>query len=304
MPALPIIWHPDYQAQLRPRHPFPMSKYFYLRGALEARGLMPPGGFFAPVAASEAQLAAVHAPGYVRRVLAAAMTPEEEKAVGLPGTPAVARRGRLSCAGTLLAARFALERGLACNAAGGSHHAGPEGGSGYCVFNDVAVAAAALLAEGGVRRILVVDADVHQGDGTAKIFAEDPRVFTLSLHAERNFPHPKAVSDLDRGLPDGTGDVDYLFALSRLLEEGIARARADIAFYNAGVDVWEGDRLGRLSLTLEGIRARDRMVLTRLRAAGLPVCGVLGGGYAHDPEELAARHAILFEEAECVLNSR
>ena len=281
-----------------------MSKYGYLRAALEARGLLAPGAFFAPAAAPMALLNAVHDRGYVARVEACALRPEEEKAIGLPGTPAVARRGRLSAAGTLLAARLALEHGAACNAAGGSHHAGPLGGSGYCVFNDVAVAAQALLDEGVARRVLVVDCDVHQGDGTARIFELEPRVFTYSIHAERNFPHEKAVSDLDRALPDRTGDAAYLAALDRDLPRVIAAARADIAFYNAGVDVWEGDRLGRLSLSLDGLRARDRAVLRALRGAGLPVCGVLGGGYSHDPEELAARHAILFEEAECVLNSR
>ncbi|MGG7568460.1 histone deacetylase family protein [Rhodovulum sp. DZ06] len=294
---LPIAWHPDYLAPLRPGHRFPMSKYGYLRGALAARGLMPPGGFIAPAAAPLRLIAAVHALDYVERVENCALTRGEERAIGLPSTAAVARRGRLSCAGTLLAARLALEHGIACNAAGGSHHAGPDGGAGFCVFNDVAVAAQALLDEGIVRRVLVVDCDVHQGDGTARIFEGDPRVFTYSLHAQNNYPSEKAVSDLDRGLPDGTGDAAYLAALSADLPRIIAAAGADIAFYNAGVDPWAGDRLGRLSLSLEGLRARDRLVLGALRAAGLPVCGALGGGYSTDPEELAARHAILFEEA-------
>lgn len=295
--SLSIVWHPDYVAPLRPRHPFPMSKYYYLRRALEARGLMPPGGFLAPVAAGEAELSAVHAPDYVARVLSCAMTRAEEKAVGLPSSPAVARRGRLSSAGTLLAARLAMETGAACNAAGGSHHAGPAGGAGYCVFNDVAVAAQALLDRGAARRIMVVDLDVHQGDGTARIFAADPRVFTLSVHAARNYPAEKAVSTLDVPLDDGLTDTAYLRAVEKALNRALADFRPDLAFYNAGVDVWEGDRLGRLSVSLGGLRARDRLVLRRLRAAGIPVCGVLGGGYSHDPEELAARHAILFEEA-------
>ncbi|MEM1314812.1 MAG: histone deacetylase, partial [Pseudomonadota bacterium] len=183
------------------------------------------------------------------------------------------------------------------NAAGGSHHAGPDYGAGYCVFNDVAVAAAILLAEGGARRVLVVDCDVHQGDGTARIFQDDPRVFTLSLHAAKNFPARKAVSDLDVALSDGTGDAEYLAILADALAEAVARADADIAFYNAGVDPWEGDRLGRLALTLDGLRRRDRLVLETLRGAGLPVAAALGGGYSKDPAELAGRHALLFEEA-------
>jgi acetoin utilization deacetylase AcuC-like enzyme len=295
--ALPIVWHPDYLAQLRPSHRFPMSKYGYLREALEARGLMGPGGFLAPAAAPLGLISAVHDLGYVERVENGLLSREELRRIGLPGTPAVARRGRLSAAGTLLAARLALEHGIACNAAGGSHHAGPDGGAGFCVYNDVAVAAQALIAEGVVRRVLIVDLDVHQGDGTARIFAGQEAVFTFSLHAARNYPEDKATSDLDVALPDGAGDAAYLSALDRALPRAIRAARADIAFFNAGVDPWEGDRLGRLSLTLDGLRARERMALTLLRGAGLAVACVLGGGYSDDPQELAARHAIVFEEA-------
>jgi acetoin utilization deacetylase AcuC-like enzyme len=264
---------------------------------LDARGLMPPGGFLAPAPAPLGLIAAVHDLGYVERVENGTLTAAEVREIGLPNTPALARRGRLSAAGTLLAARLALEHGVACNAAGGSHHAGPDGGAGFCVYNDVAVAARALMAEGTVRRVLVVDLDVHQGDGTAKIFADDPGVFTFSMHGARNYPVRKATSSRDVGLDDLTGDAAYLARLQAELPRAIEAARADIAFYNAGVDVWEGDRLGRLALSLSGLRARDRMALSMLRAAGLPVTGVLGGGYSTDPQELAARHAILFEEA-------
>jgi acetoin utilization deacetylase AcuC-like enzyme len=295
--APPIVWHPDYMTPLQPGHRFPMSKYGYLRQVLDARGLMPPGGFLAPAPAQLGLIAAVHDLGYVERVENGTLTAAEVREIGLPNTPALARRGRLSAAGTLLAARLALEHGVACNAAGGSHHAGPDGGAGFCVYNDVAVAARALMAEGTVRRVLVVDLDVHQGDGTAKIFADDPGVFTFSMHGARNYPVRKATSSRDVGLDDLTGDAAYLARLQAELPRAIEAARADIAFYNAGVDVWEGDRLGRLALSLSGLRARDRMALSMLRAAGLPVTGVLGGGYSTDPEELAARHAILFEEA-------
>ena len=294
---LPIVFHPDYAAPLRPGHPFPMSKYGYLRAALQARRLLPAvGGFVSPAPASVRQVAAVHALGYVERVAEGRMEPGEIRAIGLPGTAAVARRSFLSAAGTLLAARLAMEHGLACNMAGGSHHAGPEGGAGYCVFNDVAVAARALLDEGRVGRVLVVDADVHQGDGTARIFAGDTRVFTLSLHAERNYPARKAASSLDLPLPDGLGDRAYL----EVLAHGLAQAEgfgAEIVFYNAGVDPHGDDRLGRLALSDAGLRARDRAVVGWARERGRPLVGVLGGGYDHDPERLAARHAILFEEA-------
>lgn len=295
--TLPIVWHPDYVAALRPNHPFPMSKYHYLRQALEARGLMGPGGWLAPAALPALRIAAAHDLGYVERVLGCALTAEETRRIGLPSTPAVARRAALSSAGTLLAARLALDAGLAVNAAGGSHHAGPDAGSGYCVFNDVAVAAQALLDEGLARRILVVDCDVHQGDGTALIFEDERRVYTFSIHAQKNFPARKAVSDLDIGLADRLGDADYLAVLAEALARALEEAAPDFVFYNAGVDPWEGDRLGRLSLTMGGLRRRDRLVLETVRARGLPLAAALGGGYSRDPDELAGRHAILFEEA-------
>ncbi len=295
--AAPIVWHPDYIAPLHPRHRFPMSKYGYLRDALEARGLIGPGSFVAPAPAPARLIARAHELSYVERVINLALTPAEIRRIGLPGSAAVARRAALSSAGTLLAARLALEHGLACNAAGGSHHAGPDAGAGFCVFNDVAVAARALLDEGRAARILVVDCDVHQGDGTARIFADEPAVFCFSIHAAKNFPARKAVSDLDAALADGTGDAAYLGALRAGLEEAIARSAPDFAFYNAGVDPFAGDRLGRLALSMEGLRARDRFVLETLRGRAIPVACALGGGYGDDPHELAARHAILFEEA-------
>lgn len=294
---LPVVFHPDYQAPLRPNHPFPMSKYGYLRQALIAGGVLPrSGGFVSPAPASFARVMAVHARGYVERVAGQRMTPEEIRAIGLPGSEAVARRAFLSAAGTLLAARLALEHGIACNMAGGSHHAGPEGGAGFCVFNDVAVAAQALLDERRVGRVLVVDTDVHQGDGTARIFAGRAEVFTLSLHAERNYPARKAISTLDLPLPDRLADRPYL----EVLAHGLSQAEAfapDIVFFNAGVDPHAEDRLGRLSLTDAGLRARERAVIDWARSRAIPLVGVLGGGYDHAPDRLAARHAILFEEA-------
>jgi acetoin utilization deacetylase AcuC-like enzyme len=304
MARLPIVYHPDYMAPLRPGHRFPMSKYGYLRAALIARRLLPEsgGGWIAPAEATVARAAAVHARDYVDRVATNRMHPEEVRRIGLPDTPAVARRAFLSAAGTLLAARLALENGLACNMAGGSHHAGPEGGAGFCVLNDVAVAAQALLDEGRVRRVLVVDCDVHQGDGTARIFAGRADVFTLSLHAEKNYPARKAASHLDLPLPDGLEDAAYL----EMLDHGLARVEAfapDIVFYNAGVDAHREDRLGRLGLSDAGLRARDARVIGWARTSGLPLAGVLGGGYDDDQERLAAKHAILFEEAARALDA-
>lgn len=295
---LPIVYHPDYMAPLRPGHRFPMSKYGYLRAALIARDLLPErGGFLAPAPAGFGTIAAVHDTAYVDRVFTQSLTPDESRRIGLPGNAAVARRSRLSAAGTTLAGRLALEYGLACNMAGGSHHAGPEGGAGYCVFNDVAVAARALLDEGQVARILIVDLDVHQGDGTADVFANEPAVFTLSVHAQRNYPTRKARSDLDIGLADGVADAAYLVRVGAALDQVLGQFTPDLAFYNAGVDPHVADRLGRLSLSTGGLRARDALVLSRLRAAAIPVAGVLGGGYDADIEALATRHALMFEEA-------
>ena len=294
--TFPIVYHADYEAPLKPGHRFPMSKYGYLREELAARGLMPPGGFFAPAEAGEGMIRLAHETGYVERVFTRRLHDDEVRRIGLPNSERMVRRVRLSSAGTTLAARLALEHGMAMNAAGGSHHAGPDYGSGYCVFNDVGVAASVLLAEGVIRSALVLDLDVHQGDGTAQIFSGDERVFTLSLHGEKNFPACKAVSDMDIDLPDGTEDAAYLAALDGALERVEGR-RFDIVFYNAGVDVVAGDRLGRLALTHDGLRARDRRALAWAKAKGLPLVGVLGGGYGADPREVAARHAVMFEEA-------
>lgn len=294
---LPIVHHPGYVPPLRPGHPFPMSKYGYLKDALIARGLLAPGGYLAPKAASAAMISMAHNSDYVDRVFAQRLGAEEVRRIGLEQSDRLLERIRLSSAGTLLAGWLALEQGIACNCAGGSHHAATGHGAGYCIFNDVAVAVRNLQAQGAVTRAMVIDADVHQGDGTAEIFANDPSVFTVSIHAERNFPVRKQVSNLDLGLADGLDDVAYSTALQGVLQQAFAAFQPQIVFYNAGVDVHGGDRLGRLALTDAGIRARDAQILQAARSRGVPVVGVLGGGYGPDPAVLAERHAILFEEA-------
>ena len=227
-------------------------------------------------------LEAVHDAALVERIRSGAMTVREQRALGLPWSEALVERGRRSVGGTVAAAARALERGLGMNLGGGTHHAGRAFARGYCLFNDVAVALARLRAGGRARRAVVIDCDVHQGDGTADLLGPDPECFTLSLHGARNYPFQRIASDLDVDLASGTGDERYLGALTEALDFALPRARAELAFYLAGADPWEGDRLGRLALTKAGLRARDELVLDRLRGAGAAVCVVLAGGYAED----------------------
>lgn len=294
---LQIVHHPDYDAGFAVNHRFPMSKYPLLMDALRARGLAGPNALNTAEPAPASWLKLAHAADYVDQVLACTVPEKIEREIGFPVGPRVSLRAQLATGGTMLAARLALRHGIACNTAGGSHHARRTQGAGFCTFNDVAVAAMMLLAEGTAQKILVVDLDVHQGDGTADILSDEPRAFTFSMHGDRNYPVRKIASDLDIALPDGTGDAAYLETLGGILPELAAKARWDIVLYNAGVDVHAEDRLGRLSLSDDGLRARDEMVIRHFRALGIPVCGVIGGGYSTDVAALAARHAILFEVA-------
>lgn len=294
---LPIVHNPAYDAKFSPDHRFPMSKYRLLAEAIMQEGLAGPGDFHVPAPAPASWIKLAHEPAYVDQVFALAVPEPIEKAIGFPVTERTALRARCATAGTVMAARLALEHGVACNTAGGSHHANRRQGAGFCTFNDVAVAAHVLLADGEVANVLVLDLDVHQGDGTADIFAGDDRVFSASLHADRNYPHEKAVSDYDLALPDGMEDLAYCKTLALALEELRDRVTPDIVFYNAGVDVHADDRLGRLSLTDHGIETRERMVFAHFSARGIPVCGVIGGGYSKDVEAIARRHVILHRVA-------
>ncbi|MBY6015579.1 histone deacetylase [Qipengyuania gaetbuli] len=236
-------------------------------------------------------LEAVHCPAYVEEVLSAAVPPDKERRIGFPVTPHIASRVTHTNGGTWLAAQLAFEHGYAANSAAGSHHALHDTGAGYCVFNDLAVCANRLIAQGDAGRVLVVDLDVHQGDGTASLTAGRDDIFTLSLHAEKNFPVRKARSSLDVPLADGTDDDGYLEALERHLPQVLDSFGPDIVLYQAGVDVHADDRLGRLALSDEGIAARDRFVVNTVRGRGLPLASALGGGYGTDPLEVARRHA-------------
>lgn len=263
---LQIASHPDYDAGFSDDHRFPMGKYRLLMQELRRKGL--DGALHRPEAAARSWLTLAHDETYVDQVIACAVPRAIEREIGFPVGERVSRRAQLAAGGTVLAARLALNHGIACNAAGGSHHARRAQGAGFCTFNDVAVAALVLLAEGMAKNILVVDLDVHQGDGTAEILASEPCVFTFSMHGERNYPLQKMPSDLDIALLDGTGDETYLERLDAILPSLSAARPWDVVFYNAGVDPHGEDRLGRLALTDNGLRRRDRTVIRQFSRAG------------------------------------
>ncbi len=295
--SLAVVHHPDYDARLPASHRFPMSKYSALKEHLDRSGLLANAVVMQPAAAPREWLTLAHDGGYVDRVLTFTVPKAIEREIGFEITERTSRRAQLATAGTVLAARTALESGIACNMAGGSHHARFEQGAGYCTFNDVAVAALVLLAAREITRALVIDCDVHQGDGTARILEGDARVFTVSMHCDKNYPVRKARSDMDIALPVGMDGAAYLATLHDVLPRALDASRPDIVFYNAGVDVHGEDRLGKLALTNEDIRARDETVIGHFRDRGIPVCGVIGGGYSSDIAALAKRHALLFETA-------
>jgi acetoin utilization deacetylase AcuC-like enzyme len=266
-------------------HRFPLGKYALLRARaaeeprLDVRDAR---------AATREELLLAHAADWVDRVERGDLTRDEERALGLPWSPELAERARRSVGATLEAADAALDDGAAANLGGGTHHAFPGSGRGFCVFNDVVTATRSLRARSRLRRVLVADLDVHQGDGTHAALAGDDEAFTLSLNGHRNYPFRRVAGDLECNLPDGTGDDAYLDALASLLPRAVARARAELCFYLAGADPFEGDRLGRLALTRAGLASRDQLVRSTLLRAGIPVCVTLAGGYAERIEDTVA----------------
>ena len=284
---LHVVHHPDYVVAARSGGSHQFSKYGVVMDVLRAGAMTE----HSPDPMPMRWIEAAHDPDYVAAVFRAKVAPAIERRIGFAVTEAVSRRAMLSPGGTWLAAKLALGDGFAANAAGGSHHALPNTGAGYCVFNDLAVAALRLTEESDAKRILIVDLDVHQGDGTAAILSGHDRISTLSVHAEKNFPARKARSTLDVALPDGTGDAAYLAAMTPALDRMIDRVRPDLILYQAGVDVHVDDKLGRLALTDAGIAARDRHVATVARRHGIALASVMGGGYGDDVHAVAERHA-------------
>ena len=271
-------------------HRFPMRKYARLRARVLDEAIVAPGDVIEAPAASWDELRLAHAAPYVQAVATGTLPPDMQRRIGFPWSPGMVERSRRSSGATIAAARVALREGVAANLAGGTHHAFVDRGEGYCVFNDVAVAARVLQHTHRCHRLAVVDCDVHQGNGTAAIFRDDPSVFTFSMHGAKNFPFRKEVSDLDVELADGMGDDEYLALLDRHLPGVLAGHRPELVFYLAGADPYAGDRLGRLGLSVEGLRARDEYVFGHCLAAHVPVVVVMSGGYAPDVDDIVRIH--------------
>ena len=288
----PTLWSSArYTFPLPDGHRFPVGKYALLRERVIAEGIVRADRVLDPDAATDDELRLVHTADYVERFTAGALTQSEERRLGFPWSPALVERSRRAVGGTIAAARHALTSGVGMNLAGGTHHAFPDHGEGFCVYNDVAIAIRLLQREDLIRRAAIVDLDVHQGNGTHAVFAGDDTVFTFSMHGGKNYPFHKVRGTLDVELDDGTGDDEYLALLHNALPRVLASAAPDIVMYIAGADPHEGDTLGRLALSFDGLARRDEYVLEQCRASGIPVAVTIGGGYGQRIEDTVAVHA-------------
>lgn len=293
--SIAAVHHPGYTIDLPASHPFPMAKFRVLRNQLgQHKG---PITWHQPSVATPEQLQRVHTRAYLDALMGGHLDRAAQRRSGFPWSAALIERVRLETGGTLLTARLALDQGLALNAAGGTHHAHADFASGYCLLNDLAVTAKTLLETGEVGRLLIIDLDVHQGDGTARLLTDEPAAFTFSMHVARNFPARKADSDWDLPLASGLDDAAYLGTLTGVLPRLIDDCDPDLVIYDAGVDVHHADRLGHCELSNAGLYERDRRVIEAVRSRGIPLAGVIGGGYDRDLEALCQRHAQLFHAA-------
>jgi acetoin utilization deacetylase AcuC-like enzyme len=291
------MYHPAYEVPLSPNHPFPMSKYPLLKALLLTEGIIAPEDLVQPEPLGMPALERVHTREYLERLTSSTLSAAEIRRLGLPWSDLLWQRSIVAAGGTMLAARMALADGLAANLAGGTHHAFPDHGEGFCVLNDVAIAIEQLRAEDTIERAAVIDLDVHQGNGTAAIFEHVDEVFTFSMHGERNYPLAKMRSNLDVPLRDGIGDAEYLDQLAENLPLVMDQSRAQLAFYLAGVDVAAGDRYGKLALSESGVAQRDRFVIDTVRRRGVPLVIVLAGGYAVSRQRTAELHSHVFRAA-------
>ena len=298
-----VFYSDQFVLPLPEGHRFPMKKYSMLRERIAADNICKPGELRVPRAVTDAEILRAHDAGYLEKVVAGGLSPKEMRRIGFPWSTRMVERSRRASGGTLGACRAALEEGLAANLAGGTHHAFADRGEGFCVLNDSAIAARALRAEGLVDKVVVLDTDVHQGNGTAAILRGDPHVFTFSIHGAKNFPFHKEESDLDVGLPDGADDGEYLAALKRGLEEALERSGAELAIFLAGADPFEDDRLGRLAVSKEGLSERDHLVLGSCRERDIPVAVTMAGGYAREVTDTVDIHFQTVSRAATLLKS-
>jgi acetoin utilization deacetylase AcuC-like enzyme len=287
--APPIVHHPAYEVDIGP-HVFPTAKYRLVRARLVDEGTLNPAAIVEPIPTTDDDVRLVHTPTYVKKIRAGLLSIPEQLVLEVPFSPALRDAMWLCAGGTMLTGRLALETGIAVHLGGGYHHAFADHGEGFCLINDVAIAIRCLQRDRSVQRAMVVDCDVHHGNGTAAIFRSDATVFTFSMHQERNYPAAKPPSDLDVGLDDGVGDTAYLGLLAHHLPEIVTRHRPDIAFYLAGADPYREDQLGGLGLTMQGLARRDDVVFATLREAGVPVAVTLAGGYARQQEDTVEIH--------------
>ena len=289
---LPVVNHKDYFAKIGDDHKFPINKFGELANYLIEKKIVKK--FHNPYPCSDETLKRAHSKNYIKDVKDKTLDQNTIKKIGFPLVDSVVQRSLVATGGTVLASKLAINSGLACNTAGGSHHANFEGGAGYCVFNDVAVATLYLLERGLAGKILIVDLDVHQGNGNADIFKDNRNVFTFSMHSKSNYPAKKSISDLDVELEDNMEDAQYIKILKFYLDQ-LNQENFDYVFYIAGVDIHYNDRLGKLKISDEGVRKRDEIVTENFFSKGVPICGVLGGGYNKDFEKLVELHSILHQ---------
>ncbi|MFT5577508.1 MAG: acetoin utilization deacetylase AcuC-like enzyme [Paraglaciecola psychrophila] len=298
--SIPIVSNPSYSFGFPDSHRFPMEKFGLLENICREQNWLTGTNYFRPGRAKMALLELAHCSDYLARFTSNQQTKQELRRMGLPWSEGLLKRSLIAPNGTFLTAQLALKHGIACHLAGGTHHAHYNFASGFCILNDLAVTAKALLAQKKVKKILIFDCDVHQGDGTASILADEPRAFTCSIHCEKNFPVRKAHSDLDIGLPITVSEQDYLETVASTLQTLIINQQPELVIYDAGVDVFAGDPLGLLSISEVSIKAREKIVLSLCKQAHIPVATVIGGGYDDNRLALAKRHAFIIEAAHSI----
>lgn len=294
---LKVAWNDHYAHELPEGHRFPMEKYVLLPQQLLHEGTMEKENFFDPSEVSEERVLRIHTREYFDKLKNKSLSKKEERATGFPLSDKLVKRELIITQGTIEAVDHAIENGVSANIAGGTHHAYRDRGEGFCLLNDIAVGSAYAMEELGLKKILVVDLDVHQGNGTAKIFEDEPRVFTFSMHGAKNYPLRKEKSDLDIALPDGTEDAAYLETLKRILPDLITDVRPELIFFQSGVDVLESDKLGRLALTINGCKKRDETVFKQTKKHGIPVVFNMGGGYSKQIRLIIEAHANTYRTA-------